>query len=167
MSTTDTTKKEVARVIQGGYLRATAQLRQLNENQRPYFSVTGELWDSQRWYENGNERHLQECGCIHDLILKAFPDLAPVVALHLADDRGVPMHAEANGWYAYSSEWHQYDAEKGTPRKDTPLELCASILRISKDELNPGMNRAEFGAFVESLKPRWQAEADTAKALLS
>jgi hypothetical protein len=35
----------------------------------------------------------------HELVLKLWPDLAPLVALHLSDVDGAPHSAEANGWY--------------------------------------------------------------------
>lgn len=54
-----------------------AQLSSLS-GQRPRFSVT-----------SGN-------GSDHERILRVFPELAPVVALHLSDDDGIPMHAVEN-----------------------------------------------------------------------
>lgn len=57
---------------------------------RSYFSITADE------YENG--RHVA-CGCLHDEILKVRPDLKFLVDIHLADMDGVPMYAEANGWY--------------------------------------------------------------------
>jgi hypothetical protein len=41
-------------------------------------------------------------GCCHDLVVAARPDLAPLVALHLSDLDGVPMHALANGEHWFS-----------------------------------------------------------------
>jgi hypothetical protein len=61
-----------------------------------YFSVTGEISTPFQ-----RKRGDFQCGgCIHDEILAAFPQLAPLVALHLSDaETGEPMHAEANGFY--------------------------------------------------------------------
>ena len=36
---------------------------------------------------------------MHETILQYWPELAPIIALHLSDDTGEPMHSEANGWY--------------------------------------------------------------------
>jgi len=58
--------------------------------ERECFSVTGDL------YENG--RHVA-CGCLHEDILEALPELKPLVDLHLSDLEGVPMHAFENGFY--------------------------------------------------------------------
>lgn len=73
-------------------LTATAGLCHMDGNRRPYFSVTGDI-------RRRNANDIDAGGCIHDEILAHWPVLAPVVALHLADDTGVPMHAVANGHY--------------------------------------------------------------------
>ena len=86
------------RQVQDGYLVVTASTHTIGE-QAPYFSVTGELWDSAGWYKRGGpDGRLRECGCVHERALRAFPQLAPLVALHLADaTTGTPMHALENG----------------------------------------------------------------------
>lgn len=87
------------RVSKSEYLTATAKLVHLKGNARPYFSVTGDL---RRVRSTRDELILGEWlagGCLHDEIAKAFPQLQPVIDLHLADDTGEPMHGEANGWY--------------------------------------------------------------------
>lgn len=73
------------------------------KSQRPYFSVTGTDRDLRY-------RDSMSSGAIHETILQVFPELAPIVALHLSDDNGVPMHAEANGWY-----WAGGNRLSGTP----------------------------------------------------
>jgi hypothetical protein len=65
----------------------------LKGNAKPYFSITVEQ------HRKGFPEQCQSGGCQHDELLKYFPKFAPLVALHLSDIDGVPMHAEANGWY--------------------------------------------------------------------
>lgn len=107
-----------------GQIIVTAKLYQLGGNARPYFSVTGEI-------STPCERakgDAQTCGCIHEHILKAFPRLAPLVALHLADDGGAPMHAEANGFYQlagcvyhhFGERYHGGNSERHFPITPDP-----------------------------------------------
>jgi hypothetical protein len=138
------------RKTKDGYLVVTAQLHQLAGNDRPHFSVTAELWDSEGWYRNGQNGRLRACGQLVDEVSATFPELRPVLDVHLANDDGEPMHAEANGWYFYS------DAYQST------LESAAHALHIEPCEFPEGMNREEFHAFVESLRPRWKAQAEAA-----
>ena len=75
------------------YIQVEAGLHYLKGNSLPYFSVTGEIW------ERPNARDCVACGCLHDEVLKFWPELKPVIDLHLSDSNGQPMSAEANGWY--------------------------------------------------------------------
>ena len=77
---------------EGRRIKVTAGLHWLQGNQKPYFSVTANI------YRPG-ESDIDACGCMHDEILKTWPDLAPVVAMHLSGPDGVPMHFEENGLY--------------------------------------------------------------------
>jgi hypothetical protein len=127
-------------------LTADATLHAIGE-QRPYFSLTGEVQIPRR-------RDCEECGCIHERILATWPDLADVAALHLSDIDGVPMSAEADGWYwlaGYlgvartftgrtnrhgeplpdSTEYTSATAEYLT---DTPLAIFARHIRTTEDE---------------------------------
>jgi hypothetical protein len=90
-----------------------------------YFSITGETKD---------------CGgCIHDEILKERPDLAPLVALHLSDLDGVPMHAEANGFY-----WLAKAA--GIPMRWEPEQDEATCLQFYANHCRIDIHDAEFDA---------------------
>ena len=67
------------------------------------FSITGELWESERkYYNNGNdgrEKGLISCGCIHEDIMIYFKvTYGPLIKWHLVSDDG-PMHYVANTLY--------------------------------------------------------------------
>jgi hypothetical protein len=144
------TDGKLKRQTKDGYLVATAQLHKLVGNERPYFSVTGELWDSEGWYLDGQDGLMRACGTLHDEILAAFPKLAPVVALHLSDDTGAPMHDLANGWY-----WYEQDKE-----------ACARHLRVNVADLPADADKEAFTAFVEAQRERWQKEAKEAEDVI-
>jgi hypothetical protein len=76
-------------------LTVTGGLQYLRGNSAPYFSITVD----QDRQEHG--RWAEDCGgCCHDLIEARFPEqFSDLIALHLSDIDGAPMHAEANGWY--------------------------------------------------------------------
>lgn len=105
---------------EGGHkwrIQVRAELVHRDGNAKPYFSITGLIKyqaKNNRWVDMGG-------GAIHDEILQHFPQLAPLVAVHLADDEGVPMHCYANAAYwAGQTKWQAQD-----------LATLASHLRIS------------------------------------
>ena len=146
-------------------------LHHLRGNATPYFAITAD------GTENGRESF---GGCCHDLILQHLPDLADVVALHLADSEGAPMHAEANGWYwlggMIGGAGSKYHAGTGSSAK-TPTQ-CAAVLaehlRITEAEARRVAGRCntvgkrdgwkiarqEFAGYVDAQRPRWKREAD-------
>lgn len=165
-----------------------AGLHQLGGNQRPYFSVTAEI-------RRLRASDCNSCGCMHEEVIRHFPVLKPVIALHLCDDTGYPMHAEANGWYALGGfygtdeQYHAgnskrgcYDPETGKYlgyREPTPDECLASFaghVRIPVSEARTlaeswradtwPATRANFAAWLETQRERYQREADTVVALL-
>ena len=115
------------------YLNRTGQ-------QSPYFSITGEIRDSRVRRDNG----IIACGCLHEDILKTWPDLADLVAMHLSDIDGQPMHAEANALYwangalsaRHGLDMPVYHGSNGSSAK-TPeecREILARHLRLSGSE---------------------------------
>lgn len=97
-------------------------------------------------------------GCMHEEILEHFPELAPFVALHLADAEGCPMYTVENGFY------HLQEGK---------AEHLQSHLRLSDEELAeiqaaPIRTKEEFSEYLETkgFRSRWKAEADAAIALL-
>ena len=85
------------------WIKANGKLSWLQGNNSAHFSLTAEGRD------NGSEFG----GCCHDEILTHWPDLQPLVDLHLSDINGVPMHALENGFYHLGgTHWQQpkYDS---------------------------------------------------------
>ena len=78
-------------------LQLTVQfgMQHLHGNAQPYFSMTAET----RRFWRGKPYKVESCGCMHDTIVKHFPELAPLVKWHLADQSGIPMHYKANALY--------------------------------------------------------------------
>jgi hypothetical protein len=83
-----------------------------------YLSITGEI-------RRPRAREAHTVGCIHDQILKAWPDLAPLVRWHLSDDTGTPMHYLANGMY-----WWEISVglNTNTPHGPDPVEAFKSTV---------------------------------------
>lgn len=162
--------KTVERVKSRALLRITAELR-IDDPRglSDAFAITADLyephgtWSGRAQFENGRE--MDAGGCMHDEILKFAPELAPLVAVHLADPDGVPMHAVANGWYFYSGEAsagaYDYNHEKLTDH-----QRGARALNIPPEDLPEGMDREQFEAFAESLRPLWLEQARVARELL-
>lgn len=128
-----------------------AGLHYIRGNARPYFSVTGDIRIPGR-------RDIETGGCMHETLLKYWPELAPVVALHLSDDTGEPMHAEANGWYWLEGYYGQntirlYDIPKhyhgGNGSSARSREEC---LRIFAEHARVDLEQAR------TLADTWRAE---------
>lgn len=157
-----------------------------------YFSVTGEVYASERAYELGNSGAIHSAGALGEEAVKLFPDLAAVEALHLSDVRtGEPMHAVANGWYRLSGRDMQHDLQGRTRpyggpnyyQAPDPFEgldergelnpayidyfrtVTARGLRCTVEELPDVETEDEFVEWVDRvMRPRWKAEADQANA---
>lgn len=161
-------------------MRVEAGLHMIRGNSAPYFSVTATVYDRSRPGRDKFDRG----GCLHDEILQHFPELAPVVALHLADLEGQPMYAEENGWYwlvgYYGDTDERYHGGNGTPAKtpDECLAIFAAHVRLPLDtarQVADGFRAAHtlawarkelYQKWVQNQRPRWQAEASAGIALL-
>jgi hypothetical protein len=158
-------------IVEGG-------LHYLRGNAAPHFSLT------YTQHRRGFPNQCYSGGAGHDEILRLFPRFADLAALHLSDIDGVPMHAEANGWYwlagALGGAGERFHGgNNGQPNVD-PLETFARHCRITlsgaatirdavSDEHanNPDgwvAGRAVWGLLMDDMRPRWKAEADAAIA---
>lgn len=83
-------------------LEVKAELVKHEGNQYPHFSITGSVKTTDKRFRDP----VISCGAIHAEILQHFPQLAPLVAVHLSEPDGQPMHAEGNARYwAGLSKW--------------------------------------------------------------
>lgn len=205
------TATRTSTMLQGAYGRGykitvEAGLHHIQGNERPYFSVTAEV-------RHPRANDCNAFGCLHEDVLQHWPKLAPVVALHLCDDDGAPMHAAENAWYAlagyYGGAGERYHAgnsegnfpipperidpakpwrtlEYRLPTFDECLERFAEHVRVPVGEARtladgwrvqvhqalmagtePPKLKMLMAAWLETQRPRWKAEAEAAKALLS
>lgn len=153
--TTETVIKRVSRLLPDGtYVVARVGLQKLDRNREAYWTATAEVYEP-RGKRSGRERLHRNpdldsdmAGQCHDMILRAFPKLAPIVALHLSSPDGVPMHAAENGCY---------HIEQGNPN------AAARLWRCEVDDL-PSIERLheDVEAFIAAQMPRWRREAETA-----
>lgn len=165
----------------------TAKIEQIGGNQFAHFSVTCDIWAKGR-----NEAG----GCMHREAVKYWPEIAPIVALHLSDyPSGAPMHAEANGWYwmagalggageryhggnAECQQWND-DGTFAGYRASTPdecLKIYAKHVRVPiaeaqnfRDVLKAATYPREvFATWIQSEQTaaRWASEAKAAFELL-
>jgi hypothetical protein len=148
----------------------------------PAFSVTTDRYDPHGTH-SGKARHRRDRdpdsgGCLHDAALLAFPELALLVDLHLADsETGEPMHAEANALYFYRaarglpggwSDDYQHAEREGLTAKAYARRVAYSILRVDEIPLGDVPEEdlaAAFHQFVEAQRERWQDEARRARAV--
>jgi hypothetical protein len=108
-------------------LKVTAELSYLRGNPAPYFSVTADEYDPTLL--DDEDGGLVSVRCQHELVLEHWPDLRPLVELHLSDCHGVPMHHVENGWYwAGGTKWGLDGGAK------TPRQILASHLRITEEQ---------------------------------
>ena len=143
---------KMQKLINGGkeLLVVRVVLEDLSDNAQPYFSIQGTIYKANKKGErDARYRDCLACGMLHDVILEAFPELADVVALHVAHMDGTPTYAMGNGWYFVE-------------KKD--VEALAKLLRISQAEAErlTHVSKDAFESFVTSQVPRWNAEATAA-----
>ena len=152
-------------------MRVIGGLCSLRGNRTPYFSLTHEA------HRVNFPRKDKSGGAAHELILEHFPQFVDLAALHLSGVDGVPVHAEANGWYwlagALGGMQQQYHGGNSTPARtaDECLAIFARLCRISVDDARElaqrcadadgaAAARAEWRSALEAMRQRWKAEAD-------
>lgn len=126
------------------------QLTQLGE-QKPYFSITANVYEATG--KRGRPTLLCSGSC-HEQIQAITSHFDDVIALHLSDINGVPMHAVANGAYWMgNSKYQGFDASK-----------AKAHFRCNNEELKEAykaMKENRLADYVNTtFVPRWKQEAD-------
>lgn len=120
--------------------------------EREYFSITGSMYNSVKL-----DSHLICGGCIHDEILKYFPELRPLVNIHLADLQGRPLHAIDNGFY-----------QLGRMHKDKYCEYYR-VLSEQYEVLKQATNKMHFAELLGELNvfKQWAKQAQEALDIIN
>lgn len=145
-------------------------LHYIKGNSTPHFTITADVHENGRWVAGGR---------CHELIAERLPELRDVIALHLCDMDGAPMHAECNGWYWLAGVVDvgaKYHGGNGSSAKsaDECLRIFADHVRMPKAEAvrivgrfakmvkaeGVGAARKAFGEWIDEQRPRWEAEAN-------
>lgn len=128
-------------------------------------SVTGEVYYERQdndGYFFGSEP--DDCGMVHDHILRAFPWLRQFIDLHLSDARtGAPMYALDNGWYWLRG--HGLDPNN-IAISDDSRRRAAQYLRTTPHMLENIETKEDLARLIETtLAPAWEKQVDSALAL--
>ena len=131
------------------------------KNGHDTFAITGELWEVGDTYRRGPST----CGCIHNEIIKYYPEFQLLVDLHLSDGNGLPMYALENGFY-------HLQGVQGVAAYDhtCTLEYFAEYMRISIQKAQALVDhchrKIEFALFVKAMEPIYLQEATDAKQMI-
>lgn len=121
---------------------AQGELFYIRGNRFPYFSLTGTIdrWESVRWRDDRG-------GCIHEEVLKHWPELAPLAALHLSNIYGAPSHDGGNAFYFlegalpdlgypyhYGNSQGHHGGTYRYPTSEECLEAFARYVRVPQEE---------------------------------
>lgn len=124
-------RAQLTKVIKGHTIKVDANIEHIGSNRMPHFSITGEIYRVEN-PEKCRESNMTHCDCIHEEIERYFPELTPIIALHLSDSNGMPMHCIANACY-----W------AGLTKYEKPkADVLASHLRISESKARRLINAA-------------------------
>jgi hypothetical protein len=156
----------------GTYIEAHVEVRESEARLSDGFSVSGLLWRRRGTWtgERRRERGLDSdaAGQITEELAAAFPQLAPIMHVHLADLDGVPMFARTNGWYFYTGAAREYETRIYSAgyaaQWGTDHERAARALRTPPADLPEGLDEDGFAEFAEAQRPRWAEEAKAARA---
>ncbi len=128
------------------------------------FSITGDI------YEAGKpkiDRYFISGGCIHEEILKHFPQFKPFIDLHLCDYKGIPMHPSANMRYFLREGFNKTKPNNPNFKKEycdyyriTP-EQFTELNEVTENEIQFALKLEKSG-----ILNQWEQEANKAIEML-
>lgn len=119
------------------------------------FSITGTEYDTTKEEFGIKRGRLLASGCLHELIAKAFPGLAPLSKWHRCSTNG-PLHYIANTMFWIDEGNLAYARSTAIWPEATDEQLCRDVEIVIK-ALNDRLPRllAEFRKAIESLGFMW------------
>lgn len=160
---TNSLKFSTSKIAGDEYIIVRIRLNDECGNGHQDFSITGDIYKANA---PKTDKNFLIGGCIHEEILKAFPEFKIFVNLHLCDFDGVPMCAVENGFYHLTQGFNNTKPED----KNFTSEYC-EYYRISLDQfkvLRQSKNKLQFALNLESLGvlAQWKEEAQKAIKIL-
>jgi hypothetical protein len=161
--------RETNEIEDYNYIVVYAKLIHSDGNRLPNFAVVSEIWGEPRVkyrsktkcrqrtvYQSKPDRDPDMRGCGHEYVLKAFPDMADIVSLHLSWMDGAPMYAFENGHYYLTDKDRKGVYGYGD-------DVAAKHFRIPIEDVPAmrGWDKETLLSWIESQKDRWKFEADT------
>lgn len=130
-------------IVEGG-------LHYIKGNKKPYFTITGNKLIKKR----NNRFYDYSSGCIHEDIKKAFNgEFDDLIALHLSDIDGIPLHCGENGAY-----WLGFSKYQGLD-----LEKASNHFRVSEKELREKLasliTAEDVKEWAKTLEPKFKTES--------
>ena len=151
-----------SKVIKEGRIDVKITLDDHCKNGHQDFAITGDIYSSPT---SKADRYHISGGCIHEDILKHFPEFEPFVKLHLCDYNGAPMYAIENGFYHLKKGFDQMD--EGETQKD---KFCSYYRMDPKqyDIIIDSENSLEYAIHLKELGivDQWKKEAEIATKML-
>lgn len=151
-------------------------IRKRDNPKEAYFTVTGTLYqevksksgvsadDDEYQYIDGKYYDEYTCGRIHDDIMLVTSEFNDIIALHLANIIGMPMHAFANGIYHLKNGFNNIPTTS-----DKFEEKFCSYYRIPLDVFDKLSDITDEGLYAITLYDngvisKWADEAEKAIA---
>lgn len=139
-----------------GTIYVTIELNDECKNGHQDFSITGSIFAGRQI----------SGGCIHESILKHFPEFELFIKLHLSDAKGVPMYAVENGYYHLKNGFNRTPVSSPEFQK----EFC-EYYRITVEQfekLKTSKNKIQYAIMLKELNilDQWEKEANEAIKML-